>query len=76
MADVGATVTGAVFVALAIAPTDEVRMLASAMNARWVLTLVGVSLLVSYAIVFEAGFTNEPADGAALAIGVASFAPG
>lgn len=59
VADVGATVTGAVFVALAIAPTDEVRMLASAMNARWMLALVGVSLVVSYAIVFEAGFTNE-----------------
>lgn len=59
LADIGATVTGAVFVALAIAPTDEVRILASAMNPRWILAMLAVSLVVSYAIVFEAGFTNE-----------------
>ncbi len=59
IADVGATLLGAVFVASAIAPTDEVPLITTAMRAPWILAIVGLSLLVSYAIVFEAGFADQ-----------------
>jgi putative integral membrane protein (TIGR02587 family) len=59
VSDSGATLIGALVVAFSIAPTDEVPLLASAINARWLVVLVLVSLLVSYAIVFEAGFTSQ-----------------
>jgi putative integral membrane protein (TIGR02587 family) len=59
LADLGATAVGAVFVALNIAPTDEIPMLASAMGRTWTIALVGASLLVSYAIVFVAGFARQ-----------------
>ena len=59
LADVGATVIGAVFVAFSIAPTDEVPLLASAISPGWLLGLLAFSLVVSYAIVFEAGLTDE-----------------
>jgi putative integral membrane protein (TIGR02587 family) len=57
--DVGATLLGSLFLALNIAPTDEVPMLASAMPPPWLLLLVAASLLISYAIVFVAGFARE-----------------
>ena len=58
-ADVAATVIGAVFVAFNIAPTDEVPMLAAALGPPQLLALVAVSLVVSFCIVFVAGFSNE-----------------
>jgi putative integral membrane protein (TIGR02587 family) len=57
--DLGAAAIGAVFVGLAIAPTDEVPTLAAAMTPGWLLAMMAVSLVVSYAIVFVAGFTNQ-----------------
>ncbi len=59
VSDSGATLVGALVVAFSIAPTDEVPLLASAINARWLIVLVAVSLIVSYGIVFEAGFTSQ-----------------
>lgn len=59
LADVGATIIGAIFVAFNIAPTDEVPMLAAAMPPVWLLALVAASLVISYSIVFEAGFSKE-----------------
>lgn len=59
VADLGATLIGASFVALSISPTDEVPMIASAMTPGWLLALMAVSLVVSYAIVFVAGFANQ-----------------
>ncbi|HVE94382.1 MAG TPA: TIGR02587 family membrane protein [Acidimicrobiales bacterium] len=59
LADVGATTIGAVFVAFNIAPTDEIPMLAAAMPPGWLLGVIGASLLVSYLIVFVAGFSNQ-----------------
>ena len=59
LADVGATLLGAVFVAFNIAPTDEIPLIASAMTPGWALAAIAASLLLSYAIVFEAGFSNE-----------------
>lgn len=59
VADVGATVIGAVFVAFNIAPTDEVPMLAAAMPPGWLLGVVAASVTVTYLIVFVAGFANQ-----------------
>lgn len=56
--DLGAAAVGAVFFALNIAPTDEVPMIASAIGPIGLLLLVPFSLLVTYLIVFAAGFTN------------------
>lgn len=59
LADVGATTIGAVFVAFNIAPTDEVPMLAATMPPGWLIGVIAASLLVSYLIVFVAGFSNQ-----------------
>ncbi len=59
LADIGATVLGAAFVAFSIAPTDEVPMIGAALSAPRLVAVVIVSLLVSYVIVFEGGFSNE-----------------
>lgn len=56
LADLGATVVGAIFVGLAIAPTAEIPMLAAEMELGHELALVGLSLLLSYAVVFASGF--------------------
>jgi putative integral membrane protein (TIGR02587 family) len=61
LADLGASFFGATFVALSIAPTDEVPMIASAMSPPWLLVMVAASLLASYGIVFVAGFTRQDA---------------
>jgi putative integral membrane protein (TIGR02587 family) len=58
-ADLGATVIGAVFIAFNISPTDEVPMLAAASSPAWLLGIVGASLVISYGIVFEAGFSSQ-----------------
>lgn len=59
LADLGATAVGAVFIALNVAPTDEVPMLASALGIAWALALLVASLVISYIIVFVAGFAGE-----------------
>lgn len=59
ISDLGATVIGAVFVAFNIAPTDEIPMLAASSSPTWLLAMVAASLLVSYCIVFEAGFSTR-----------------
>lgn len=56
LADAGATALGAVIVAFAIAPTDEIPLVASALSTPRLLALIAVSLVVSYIIVFEAEF--------------------
>lgn len=59
LADLGATTIGATFVALSIAPTDEIPMIASAMAPAWLLVVVAASLVCSYSIVFVAGFAGQ-----------------
>jgi len=61
VADVGATLLGALFVAFNIAPTDEVPMISAALSPWWTVAFVVTALLVSYAIVFTAGFSSEEA---------------
>jgi putative integral membrane protein (TIGR02587 family) len=58
-AELGATALGAAFVGLSIAPTDEVPTLAAAMSPRWQVLVVAASVLISYAVVFVAGFTGQ-----------------
>ncbi len=58
-ADLGATLIGAMVIAFNIAPTDEVPMLASAISPPWLLALMAASLVISYAIVFQAGFSDQ-----------------
>jgi putative integral membrane protein (TIGR02587 family) len=59
LADLGATLIGATVIAFNIAPTDEVTMLAAAVSPLWLLAMIATSLLISYGIVFEAGFSNQ-----------------
>lgn len=59
LSDIGGTVIGAIIIAFNIAPTDEIPMLASAVSGLWLLAVMAASLLISYAIVFEAGFANQ-----------------
>jgi putative integral membrane protein (TIGR02587 family) len=58
-ADVGGTLIGATIIAFNIAPTDEVPMLAAAVSPPWQLAMIAASLLISYGIVFQAGFSNQ-----------------
>jgi putative integral membrane protein (TIGR02587 family) len=57
--DAGATVAGALFIAFSIAPTEEVPMLTANLSSLNIVILVFFSLLISYAITFEAGFADQ-----------------
>jgi len=59
LADVGATLIGAIIIAFSIAPTDEIPMLAASTSGVWLLATIAVSLTISYGIVFEANFANK-----------------
>ncbi len=59
LADLGATVIGATVIAFNIAPTDEIPMLAATVSPSWQLAIIATSLIVSYGIVFQAGFADQ-----------------
>jgi putative integral membrane protein (TIGR02587 family) len=59
LADVSATLIGAIVIGFNISPTDEIRDLAAAVSAPWLLGIIAISLLISYGIVFEAGFSDQ-----------------
>ena len=59
VADLGASLIGAVFIALSIAPTDEVEQVSASRGPIWLLAIMAASLLIAYAIVFVAGFTGQ-----------------
>lgn len=59
LADAGATLIGATIIAFNIAPTDEVPMLNAAASPPSLLAFIAASLIISYGIVFEAGFTTQ-----------------
>lgn len=59
LADAGAAAVGAVVLSLSIAPTDEIPSIASQVTPPWLLLMVGVSLVISYAIVFQADFADQ-----------------
>jgi putative integral membrane protein (TIGR02587 family) len=56
IADFGATIIGAIFLAFSIAPTDEVPALAADLDYAHALALIALSLLLTYIIVFASGF--------------------
>jgi len=56
IADFGATIIGAIFLAFSIAPTDEVPTLAAGLDSVHALALIALSLLLTYTIVFASGF--------------------
>lgn len=55
----GGTLIGATIIAFNIAPTDEITMLAAAASPPWELAMIATSLLISYGIVFQAGFSDQ-----------------
>jgi putative integral membrane protein (TIGR02587 family) len=57
--DVGASFAGALFLSLTIAPTDELPMLAAEVPTLHLPAIVLFSLLLTYAIVFAAGFGGQ-----------------
>ncbi|CAD5937981.1 hypothetical protein PCC9214_01730 [Planktothrix tepida] len=57
--DISATFIGAMFIAFNIAPTDEVRILAGATSPPGLIAIIIASLIISYGIVFAAGFINQ-----------------
>ncbi len=59
LADIGATLIGAMIIAFNIAPTDEIPMLDAAIAPPRLLAIIAVSLVISYGIVFQAGFTTQ-----------------
>jgi putative integral membrane protein (TIGR02587 family) len=59
LADIGATLIGAIIIAFNIAPTDEIPMLDASASPLWLLGIIAASLIISYCIVFEAGFTTQ-----------------
>lgn len=59
LADIGGTLIGAMIIAFNIAPTDEIPMLDAAIAPPRLLAIIAVSLLISYGIVFQAGFTTQ-----------------
>ncbi len=54
--DVGATFAGAIFIGFAIAPTEEIPMLAAGLDIWNLLAVLALSLLAGYLIVFASGF--------------------
>src|SRR5699024_10129710 len=55
------TAVGGVFIGLSIAVTDEIPMIAAAISWWHLFALIGMSLLLSYIIVFASGFdTTTP----------------
>lgn len=61
--DVGATAIGGVFIGASVAPTEEIPMIAAALDYSHLLALVAFSLLLSYGIVFVSGFDRSTAEG-------------
>jgi putative integral membrane protein (TIGR02587 family) len=58
-ADLGATIIGATVIAFNIAPTDEIPMLAATVSPPWQFGIIATSLIISYGIVFQAGFSDQ-----------------
>ena len=61
LSDLAATAMGAAFVAMSIAPTEEVPMLVTGLERLWLVVLIVAALVVTYLIVFAAGFGDQDA---------------
>lgn len=60
--DVAATFVGAMFIGFAIAPTEEIPMLAAGMNGANLVEVILLSMFASYVIVFASGFDRTHRD--------------
>ena len=56
LVDVGTTIGGAIFISFSVAPTEEIAMLAAELDYWHLLALIGLTLAVTYIIVFESDF--------------------
>lgn len=63
MADALATIIGGLFIGVSVAPTDEVEMITGGITTIHLLIIVGLSLLLSYLIVFASGFDEVDVQG-------------
>lgn len=63
LSDIGATVVGGVFIGLSIAVTDEIPMIAAGITWWHLFAIIGISLLLSYTIVFASGFDEQAPPG-------------
>jgi putative integral membrane protein (TIGR02587 family) len=59
LSDVAGTLVGALVIGFNIAPTDEVMMLASQGSEPVFIAMIFASLLISYGVVFVAGFSKQ-----------------
>jgi putative integral membrane protein (TIGR02587 family) len=58
--DVAATLIGSVLFALNVAPTEEVILIASRLNAWQLLALLGGTIALCYVILYASGFEDQP----------------
>lgn len=63
LADVGATAIGSVFIGMSIAPTDEIKMIAAGLTWWHTFLVIGLTLFLSYLIVFASGFDEASPPG-------------
>ena len=59
LVDVGTTIGGAIFISFSVAPTEEIPMLAAELSYWHLLALMGLSLALTYIIVFESDFSPQ-----------------
>lgn len=59
VADLGSTLIGALFVGFNIAPTEEIQRLAAGASPLQLLAVMAASVLITYIIVFQAGFGDQ-----------------
>lgn len=57
--EIGASLAGALFLCMAIVPTDDLSAIATEVPLGNLPFVIGLSLAVSYCVVFAAGFTGE-----------------
>lgn len=63
LSDIMATAIGGVFIGISIAPTDEVWTVSTGLTDWHVYMMIGMSLLLSYLIVFASGFDEKSPPG-------------
>jgi putative integral membrane protein (TIGR02587 family) len=61
MRDLGAQIAGGIFIGFSIAPTEEVPMLATQLHTGHRLALIAFTLVITYLLVFESGFSRTAA---------------
>lgn len=59
LVDLGTTIGGAIFISFSVAPTEEIPMLAAEISYWHLLAVIGLSLALTYIIVFESEFSPQ-----------------